>query len=287
MNQTLPIALTTASAREQRKPLFLEQAEEDNEYTGKITKSVLTEKLLSLARPGQGYVVGNYCGGQSNKIERTVFVYLYDQQLNYRIEASYGTLSSRVVDPISFEQDIECGLNDTVDFRYPSEGLLSWEWITETRDTLGNIVEEPEVTVLQNGIALSKQVYGTLRVKYKVVRHRYKIAITSRAQFDEGVIKNKYSSTVYAVWAGGVDWEVLDLPYNYDFHNGDCKDIGYNVSIGPDGDSAGDDDIDGGGYTPPKASGSDKNIDYNYCTQLTDDLDDGRRCRDGRSMHEY
>jgi len=253
MNTQLSVSLSRESVTRGDELLFLEQ-EDYNPYTGKLTKGTMVIATLGWLYPDVGYSTSNNCGGSEGRFTITVYAYLYQQDLVYNIALSYGDIGEAVIQDTEYSEVIKCNLKESVDFSYPSEGIISSSWVGNAYDSVGNIVTLPTFTSDNRSIFFSKKVYGSLRVKYKVTRHCYSVSIAGRQLEDDTVSENKYQSVAYATWAYDIDWIEIKSPEGFEAFDGDC---GGGVIINPPPKPEG----------PPKAPPSDKDIHVDYCTQ--------------------
>lgn len=237
--------------------LFLEQ-EDYSPYIGKLTKEVMAWAVIGWIYPELGYETENSCGGEEGVFETTVFAYLYQQDLNYTADLSYGMFTgARTIETLEYVEVIRCQFKEDVEFSYPCEALLDSQWVGGTYDNLGNLVPKPTYTNDNRTISFSDKVWGSLRVRYTVTRHVYKCRIESREKDDESVTENKYSSTAYAVWNGGIDFIGVDAPYGFENTDGECGN-GDITDIDPDPDPERD---------PPKVDPVNTQTRIDYCSQ--------------------
>lgn len=234
--------------------LFLEQ-KGFSPFAGKLTKAGMASGVLSWLEPESNEEPSNSCGGSDGLFIATVYAYLYQQNLNYFIDTSYGAIGERAAEDITFLEGIQLSLKDTIDFSYPNEGIISTEWVGPVYNSLGETVQRPSFTANNRSITFSEKVYGYLKVRYNITRHRYSVTVYGRNIEDAAINEDKYNSTVYAVWDGGINWIQLESPYGFEDFDGECGN-GVILDVTPD------DDPDG----PPKASPDDKDIFIDYCT---------------------
>ena len=235
--------------------LFLEQQQPDP-YVGKLTKGQMAIATLGWLNPDLGYDVDNNCGGDDGMFSTTVYAYLYKQDLEYTLAVSYGSLGKARVQETTYTEIIKCSLKDSVDFSYPNEEVLSSSWVGNTYDSVGNLVNKPQYTYDNRSVFFTDKVYGSLRIRYKVIRHAYGLTISSRKIDDDTVTENKYQSVAYAIWSSDIDWIEVVTPYGFEETDGFCGN-GSITRIDPDPEQP----------WVPTAQPRDKTIKINYCTQ--------------------
>lgn len=258
-NVNLGIGLSDKSRQVETDLLFLEQ-EEFSPYVGKLTKAGMAVAVIGWIFPEKGIETQNRCGGEDGRFEITIYAYLYQQDLSYNAYLSYGVLGDRRIEELDYVEIIRCSLKEQVDFSYPNEGIVSAEFVGNAYDMNGDIISSPSYTSDNRSMYFSKKVYASIKVRYSVKRHVYNAIITSRAQLEQDITteENKYQSTAYAVWSGGIDWIETKTPYGFEEFDGDCGN-GTIVIINPP-----DPDPD----DPPKVSPENTETHIDYCTQV-------------------
>lgn len=210
-----------------------------------------------------------FCGGMNGYFNATVYVYPCDFGMDYQFHVSHGSVTSGSTDIKYREEVVQCSMQLVHTLDYPLYQLGSMSWIGRCYDSQGNFVSRPQVSIYGNQVVISEEVYGSVRVRYTVVRHTYHVTISRRF----AAIENKYESVAYAVWDGGVKWIDIEAPAGFEAYDGDCGNGSYhddNLQDGYISDQLGRTDICGHRYTDiPVASSADRRITVQYCTQIT------------------
>lgn len=135
--------------------------------------------------------------------------------LPYEANASYGKLSEKYIHQGSFKESRTVEKTASLDLEVQIVGKVSAYWEGSLFGIDGVKVESPPAiqvngSVLSWGIELS----GVLRVSYTEEHDAYTLTIVPReaGEYEPGSLENAYESTVFAVWAGGVETHEVDLP---------------------------------------------------------------------------
>ena len=256
MTEFRSLSLSLSDDRDSAENLLFLEQKAFSPFAGKLTKGGMVTGFLSWVLPREYEEPGNTCGGSSGIFTATIYAYLYLQTLNYSIDTSYGSLGERVVEDITYTEGVQLSLKDRVDFSYPNEEIISTEWVGAVYNSRGETIPKPSFTADNRTLYFSEKVYGYLKVKYKITRHRYSAIVSGRNIKDATITEDKYTSTVFAVYDGGIDWIQVQSPYGFEDFDGEC---GNGVIL----DTTPDDSPN----APPTASPDDKDIFIDYCTQ--------------------
>lgn len=201
-------------------------------------------KTLSFDRYAEYYEQYASQCSENGDLEVEIQVRRSRDDLQYAISASYGTLSSKVLDTDDFSESVSVEGESSIDLEASLLGMLhaSWEGAVYDGDG-GQIVPTPTiendgavVSFWKNGALIV--VYGTLRLSYTEQYDTYILTIAPRDEgtYDADDLSTAYQSTVNAVYSGGVASLEISLPDMTGYCDG-----GSNLIVDPD-----DDDPDGG-----------------------------------------
>jgi len=183
---------------EAKNRVLLEQERWDP-YIGMLTKGGVVAYLHDLLF-GEGDGVEENCGvNEDGSVSGNVFAYPDPPDLNYSAKISHGVLGPRVVAELEYAELLQIQKITEPALRYPTSEILSAEWVTDAFAVDGEVLPRPAVDISGNRPRIAEQVYGTLLVIYRVVRHAYSVTIYPRPEAAE----NKYQSYIYALWDGG------------------------------------------------------------------------------------
>lgn len=267
---SLRLALTTPSAAAISGGTLLLEQESFDPYLGHLTKIAavgwLKKMLFGDPEPDEN------CSGPGPGFEKRLYAYPSPPHLNYQAYLSHGSLTGPVVDRLQYEELVQVNLTKTPQLKYPAQSIFSSEWVAETYNAGGEMVVKPLVTVRQNRLRLSAEVYGTLRVVYTIERHVYTAHVDPRVEYGETSLQ----SFLVAVWSGGRAY--IDIEAPADAKNGECKnrlgdggglfDYLPRTLTNDGGTDSGDSDTEGdedNPYGPVDGEDEDRYIDY--CTQ--------------------
>ena len=242
---------------------------EQEPWSDNVGKMSTTRGMLVIAAAANGGLFPEvFCGGLNGTFNATVHVYPYPAELPFTLKVSHGHVASRFMALPIREETIQCGFQTELSPEYPVHVWGGVQWVGNCYDRNGNIVPRPTVTRVGNILKLSEQVYGSIRIRYTVVRHTYTISISSRTD----AIENKYQSVAYAVFDGGVVWLDVTAPAGFEEFDGDCGNGAfYDDSLLPDGYTDGQlsqTTLCSTRYTRyPIAARADKEVEVDYCTQ--------------------
>lgn len=172
-------------------------------------------------------------------LEIEILLYRSRDDLEYRISASYGTLSEPTMDQAAVVDYIDIGMESGYQLDTVPEGTVaaSWEGPVYAADG-GQITPPPAITVSGQQLSWGVICLGQLKVQYTANRRVHILTLTPRTGADVNAEDKEtlYKSTVTAFWGEG-NYEQLevDLP---DL-SGYCAGRGSNTNIDDD-DDAGD-----------------------------------------------
>lgn len=197
------------------------------------------------------------CGFNSDKsISVELYVYAVPLNLSYSLFASYGVLTRKQREYIDQSEIIPVNYTESIELKYPVQGIKSFQWEGDTWDDDGNIVLNPTITVKAGVLYLSSKVYGIISIKYFTVRDIYKLTVHARKDSKIGL----FESVVYGVYNGGVEYLKVTPPPNADeIASGDSV-CGWDWSVTII--IEGEEDI----CRIPEVDG-DRNISIEYCSQ--------------------
>jgi hypothetical protein len=140
--------------------------------------------------------------------------------------------------------------------------MITLAWIGNCYNRDGSYAPHPDVTYSDGEIKLSAEVFGSLRVRYSVLRIAFVVQIRRR----EGEFEHKYDSVAYVVLDNGVEFIEIESPANFEKFDGDCQNGAY---YGVDGTSDGS-LIYGpcSGYKYPVAARANRYKNVDYCSQI-------------------
>lgn len=252
---TLTLAYAGQSGNGALDLLAIEQ-EPWSVYTGSITKGEMIRWLAAVVT-GEDYQSRIDCGMAGDQLVCTLYAYPAVPGLNYRMFASWGALSDRMVEMLELEELIQFRLTTEERTDHPVRSLLSVVWEDECYGPAGEIVSPPALTFSGNAVSCGQAVYGTARVRYSCERHTYVLNAPRR----EMAIEDHFSAVVAGVYDGGLAVLVVEPPPGIEAFESDpearCGSgfTGHGSVTWPD-----DDD-------PVEASPSNRETVVDYCTQ--------------------
>lgn len=211
------------------------------------------------------------CGGDTDGFDTLVYVYPSRVSLIYTFHISHGEYIRGISEMLIREETQQAGLNDSVQVDYPPISSISIQWIGQCYDSTGAVTARPLVTVVGNTIYFSKKVYGSLRLRYSVLRITYKVRVEER----DDAVENNFDSIVFCVWDGGIKWLRCDPPSGYEATKGECDNGFYDTDstdgddsmhIGDQPDGSPDEDEDPN-QAPDDTDGADLRVGIDYCSQ--------------------
>jgi hypothetical protein len=159
------------------------------------------------------------CGGLNGQFNATMYVYPCTGA-TFQFHVSWGRVVSRRAELLYREDIIQTDLELKHTPDYPVRFMALMSWIGKCYDHDGNVVAAPSADYDSDTgvITVSREVYGSLRVRYTVRRYTYQVQINRRPTAQE----NKYQSTAYVVFNGGVKWLEIEAPSGFEAFDGDC-----------------------------------------------------------------
>lgn len=266
---SLRLALTTPQWSAMSGGSVLLEQESWDPYTGHLTKLQALAWMRKIAFGGDD--PASNCPGDGSGYSKALYAFPWPASLSYRAHLSHGQMTGPLVQVVEFSELVRCNLTRQPPLRYPAISITSHEWVGDTYSANGEIVTRPQVQVQirNNLLRLSAEVYGSLRVSYKVMRHTYSVTVKPREQYAEKSLQ----AFLIAVWAGGTAYIELEAPATAE--DGECNNrwnrgtsrFDYLLGGVPGSGTA----VDGGSesddepYNP--VSGADETVYIDYCTQ--------------------
>lgn len=208
--------------------LLLIEQEAWRSSTGVVTKAELV-RWLAARLYDREYEERTDCGLVGGSVVCAIYVYPRVAGLLYQFRASWGTLSERSVAMETITETINFQLDAEVDPRYPAREIKSATWMDQTYDASGAIIPNPALTIQGGKITSTVPVYGAVEVRYTTERHAYMLTCPRR----EEAIDNNYSAVVYGLYAGGLNWLVLEMPPGIDaFEADEDAECGWGSTVG-------------------------------------------------------
>jgi hypothetical protein len=255
--QSLSVSLSRQGGPSASRDLLMIEQRGWRPYTGYVTAA---NAVLFLGRMLYGEETDNNwsertdCGMTGTDMVTGIYAYPAYPALAYQIAASYGYLSEGVREEIEQEEVLQFSMTDEVSTKYPSQGIISAEVLGDLYDAGGGIVALPAISIEQDKVTLSRAVYGSIKIKYLVLRDTYILTVTRRDP--ETTVENFYSSVVYAWYdGGGGDWLTVEAPPGAEEFDADCGWYRGGSVTGPDDEP-----------NVPTAAGADRYIRIDYCS---------------------
>lgn len=197
MIKSLVVNFSNASYRQRYDALVLEQ-EEWSASNGVPTKIDLVNEITKSVY-GSNDSANVDCIISDGCFKTNILVYPYDENLNYNIGVTYGTLGNVSISEVEVSELVRFSLEKESKTKYPIHTLLSYEWFTDVYDESGIMLVKPTLSVEESIVKSTREIYGTAKVKYKTLRHLRVLNIIAR-----DAVENVYQSVVYTNWDGGV-----------------------------------------------------------------------------------
>lgn len=225
------------------------------------------------------------CGGIGG-FDTPVYVYPSRVGLQFIFRVSHGEYQTATVETVVREEILKCGLQDKTTCDYPVLAMQSILWLGKCYDAKGNVVARPMVTRQGRDHHFSQKVFGSLRIKYLVLRKTYNVRIEERGDS----IENNFQALAYCVGNGWGKWKEIEAPSGYEDTLGNCGNGLYgNNGVNTDGTAICSPDWGKGTY--PTAVKADRKTDVDYCSQqissdrITESVETenepGEECSDG------
>jgi len=244
------LSITRSNQREESSAYVLLEQEPWDAYVGMLTKGGLLAYLRSLlyGETDEEQEKGN-CGLLNGIAETVVYAYPYPASLAYAIGISHGDLGPREKTVSEYAEVIQVQNVTDPQLKYPTDRIISAEWLSAFKLS-GETASRPTISTSGGRIRLSAPCYGSLFVRYEVVRHIYSVTVEPRPDATE----NLYESFIYATWNGGNEYLKFEPPADAESGGGRCNTGGGESDIQPSDDCE-----------PPSASPADIHQDYDYC----------------------
>ena len=254
MQQSLVTQISPVS----RSPVTLLMLEQQKApaCAGQVSKAALVRYLANLMF-GKNDELGIDCGVDADgDVNVLINVYPYQADLNYSLKASYGELGESSVAEIQIKETIQLHLQTEVSVRYPVQRIISADWLNDAYAAdFALLSPPPEILIGDDLKTVSSSVpcYGSVQVVYSIIVHVSLLTLPRRLDTNE----NGYSSTVYAIYEGGLVWLPVSIPETAELTGGDCAYGGSNLKLN-----------DRNSRRPkPEGTGAGKLIRIDYCTQ--------------------
>lgn len=256
MNHQLSITLQIPSSSA-RAALILEQ-KGDAPLTGTVSAANMVRflgRMLYGSDTENDWQETADCGMDGTNMVSGVYAYPSPAELAYQIETTHGTLSERVIEEVEHTEVIALSMDDEAQTKYPVLEIVSVEAQGDLFDGYGGIIPLPAITWTGDRIRLSRPVYGSIRVVYRMLRHAYDLTVPRRDPMT--TTENFYSSVVYAWWKGDGTWLEIEPPPG-------AEEFAADEGCGWGSGSINDPEEDP--PTRPQAAGADRSIVIDYCT---------------------
>lgn len=204
---TIPYSIAAAA---QGDLLVIEQ-EEWSKNIGVVTKFELLRYISSRVydRP---YISSTACGVSEGSLSCLVNVYPRRGGIVYRLHTSWGAVSEARGGLVDVEEIINFTLSTEEKVKYPCRSVKEVYWLAECYSSDGAEVDGPEITVSGDSLTVSSPVYGSAQIKYQTEKYTYTLTIPKR----EAALEEFFSAVIYALYVGGIVWEEIKLPDNFD-----------------------------------------------------------------------
>jgi len=194
------------------------------------------------------------------QFDTALYAFPYPEDLIFSVNVTRGQIFGALITYHTIMETVSFSLTTEESTRFPIHSVLSIQKVKDNAlDEYGREVLNPIVKFDGEKLVTPKPIYYTVIVTYTSKRYRYPITIDA----DVSKVENYFESVAYAVWDGGVRFEVLDPPNgaDNDYETGQSCFARSQLNVVGSGSSGGeDDDI-------PKAKAEDIYIDVAYCTQ--------------------
>jgi hypothetical protein len=152
-----------------------------------------------------------------------IWVHKGPADLQYRLEASHGTLGRRMVEETTHVESVQINLESSYEFRESNVTRIvsaSWEGAVYGED--GSVLHKKPSYTFINGVftfyeidtSTPLKVFGMLRITYRMGYDKYVLTIPARdeGEYDTQGNEAAYQSTVMAFYDGKVESMDVDLP---------------------------------------------------------------------------
>ena len=259
MNQSITVTFASGEEVSFRDALIIEQEPWVN-TKGQIKKSDFYKFSLGVM---VSYVphLNLDCGLDSDgKCVSTIYVYPKIHNLNFKLYASYGHLSTLEKASYTLEEVLTLDFNLEGSLKYTPDKRGGSVWIGAVYDKDFHILEgedRPGISFEDDGtFTISKKVHGILKVSYTVERYTCNLTVTAR---DSG--SDLFGAVIYGIYENGISWLEISNPPNVDeLSNGSSLCGGLKIDDDDDDEEPDDD------YEEPEVSLVKREIKYDYCS---------------------
>jgi hypothetical protein len=238
-------------------------------FTGYLTQGgvIAYVKSLLFGDPTTGQDNEDDCGMWGGSFSTKMYACPYPHGLHYTAGLSHGSVGGRVIQQENYAEVVLLQQANTATLRYPTDRIISAEWLADAYDIYGRTTSRPRITTTGGRVTVDRVVYGAMLVVYEVVRHIYGLAIGRRENYAENLITSHF----YAVWDGGNNSLACRPPPDGEDgahcrHDDDLI-TGYtggNMRPGAGDDNGDDDDL-------PTVRPKDENYSYDWCCGPNDE----------------
>lgn len=231
--------------------VLLEQ-EEWGPNVGMLTKAGAIAYLDALLFGDPEEDLEENCGVATDDLIKTyVYAYPYPANLAFDIHITHGTLTSQTFQQEVYSEIINVQQDTELDLKYPAVSIISAEWVANAYDANFNKLSGVPLTISGNKVLVGQKVFGSVLVKYNVVRYRYRASVPLREDdTDEG-----YNSYIYTIWDGGNNVIKFEPSEDATLEGSNCGNRFGELTVGDDGDDR----------VPPYADGEDIIKYRDYC----------------------
>jgi len=148
------------------------------------------------------------CASDGNTYTNKVYAYPSREDLAYSMGWVNADNTAKLIKFPIFTELIQCNLKQDLELKYPAMEIISAAWRGGSFSAEGDIVIPPNLTLTSKGITVSRRVYGSVIVRYKVYQHLYPFVVTKR----KDAIENSFTAFAYAIWDGGNEFIELKAP---------------------------------------------------------------------------
>jgi hypothetical protein len=161
-------------------------------------------------------------------------------ELSYTLKATHGALSAKMKHTAKRQESVVVSQATELDLGTTLVGSATASWEGEVIGFDGSVLSPaPAIAQTDSLLSWDDEVYaGSVRLSYTESYDAYTLTITPRAagDYEPDDPEGAYSSTVFAVWGGGVETLEIAIPEM----EGNCQGGGSSNVVNPD-----DDDGDG------------------------------------------
>lgn len=245
------------------------QQESWDPYIGQLTKMQAVSWLSKIIFQARSPLPN--CPPDMPGFSKSVYGFPSHPSLVFSAGVSNGQLVRGPVETVEFSELLQVGLSRRPTLKYPAIKITSHSWEGDVYSKLGERINPPQVRVVDYGLEVSGEVYGSLRVSYLVYRYAYTVLIEPRAEYQE----RKLQSFFYAAWKGGIAHIEIEAPMGTQPEEIPCNNQ-WQTGVGQydpilnglaGGMTAGDSGFEDGDDPYRPVSGEDVNEYVDYCSQ--------------------